>query len=97
MNREIVDVQADESAWIIDTSESKNLYLRTENFADMKAKVAVFRRFRKIGEKWMLIVVMSVRLSAWKNSAPTGRIFIKFDIGMFFEISVEKTQFFFNI
>jgi hypothetical protein len=24
--------------------------------------------------------VMSVRLSAWNNSAPTGRIFIKFDI-----------------
>ena len=24
--------------------------------------------------------VMSVRLSAWSNSAPTGRIFVKFDI-----------------
>jgi len=25
-------------------------------------------------------LVMSVRLSAWKNSAPTGRIFMKFHI-----------------
>ena len=29
--------------------------------------------------------VMSVRLSAWKNSAPTGRNFIKFDTGVYFE------------
>jgi len=31
------------------------------------------------------ISFMSVRLSAWKNSAPTGRIFIKFDIRNFLE------------
>ena len=29
--------------------------------------------------------VMSVRLSAWNNSTPTGRIFTKFDIWGFFE------------
>jgi len=28
----------------------KNLYLRAENFTDMKAKVAFFRRVRKIAE-----------------------------------------------
>jgi hypothetical protein len=28
---------------------------------------------------------MSVSLSAWNNSAPTGRIFLKFDIWVFFE------------
>jgi hypothetical protein len=28
---------------------------------------------------------MSVDLSAWNNSAATGRIFMKFDIGGFFE------------
>jgi hypothetical protein len=28
---------------------------------------------------------MSVRLSAWKNSAPTQRIFLKFDIWVFLE------------
>jgi hypothetical protein len=29
--------------------------------------------------------IMSVRPSAWNNSAPTGRIFVKFDIWRFFE------------
>ena len=35
--------------------------------------------------------VISVCLSAWKNSAPIGRIFMKFDIGIF-RIFVEKIQ-----
>ena len=34
--------------------------------------------------------VTPVRLSAWKNSAPTGRIFIKFDNGGFFENLLRK-------
>jgi len=29
--------------------------------------------------------ITSVRLSAWNNSAPTGGIFLKFDIWVFFE------------
>jgi len=33
---------------------------------------------------------MSVHLSAWNNSAPTGRIFMKFDIWVFFWKSVMK-------
>jgi len=37
--------------------------------------------------------VMSVRLSEWNNFAPTGRIFIKFDIGELFRKSAEKIQF----
>jgi hypothetical protein len=36
--------------------------------------------------------VMSVRLSAWDNSAPTERIFMKFDIRRFFEKYVEKIK-----
>jgi len=35
---------------------------------------------------------MSVCLSAWNNSAPTGRIFMKFDITNFLEKPVEKIQ-----
>ena len=35
---------------------------------------------------------MSVYLSAWKNSAPFGRIFIKFDIRVFFFKYVEIIQ-----
>jgi hypothetical protein len=33
--------------------------------------------------------VVSVRPSAWNNSAPTGRIFLREDIPVFFEKSVE--------
>ena len=36
-------------------------------------------------------VCLSVCPSAWNNSAPTGRIFMKFDIWVLFEI-VEKIQ-----
>jgi len=35
---------------------------------------------------------MSVRLSAWNNSAPTERTFIKYDISAFFRTSIEKIQ-----
>jgi len=37
-------------------------------------------------------IVMSVLLSAWANSAPSGRIFMKFDISIFFGKSVVKIQ-----
>jgi hypothetical protein len=37
--------------------------------------------------------VMSARLSAWNNSAPTGRNFIKFDICIFFENMPRKFRF----
>jgi hypothetical protein len=32
-----------------------------------------------------IIVVMSVRLSAWNNSAPTRQTFMKYDICVLFE------------
>ena len=37
-------------------------------------------------------VRVSARLSAWNNSASSGRIFMKFDIWVFFETSVEKIK-----
>ena len=39
------------------------------------------------------IVCLSVRPSAWNNSAPPGRIFTKFDIGIFFENILRKSKF----
>jgi hypothetical protein len=36
---------------------------------------------------------LSVRLSAWNNSAPTGRFFMKFDIWIFFENLLRKFKF----
>ena len=38
--------------------------------------ICAFPKFRKAAVRF----VMSVRPSAWKNSDPTGRIFIKFGI-----------------
>jgi len=35
---------------------------------------------------------MSVRLSAWNNSAPTEQIFIKFGIRIFFENLLRKVK-----
>ena len=35
-------------------------------------------------------LVMSVRPSAWNYSAPTGRIFMKFDVGVCFEYLSRK-------
>jgi len=41
--------------------------------------------------------VISVGLSAWNNSAPTGRIFMKFDIWVFFENLSRKLKFNLNL
>jgi hypothetical protein len=44
-----------------------------------------FRRVRKIAKRnYSLHVCPSASLSAWNNSVPKGRIFIKFDIRVFF-------------
>jgi len=40
----------------------------------------------------------SVRLSAWNNSAPSGRIFLKFGIWIFFEtLSKKKSKFYYSV
>ena len=36
--------------------------------------------------------VLSVRLSAWNSSAPAGRIFVEYDVWLFFPKSVQKIQ-----
>jgi hypothetical protein len=41
--------------------------------------------------------VVSVRLSAWNNSAPIGRIFMKFNISVFFEKTSRKFKFHQNL
>jgi len=49
------------------------LFFEFRNF-----EILVLRRIRKIAKSNYLRP--PVRLSAWKNSPPTGRIFMKFDI-----------------
>ena len=55
----------------------------------------VFLGVRKIMESnyWHRHACPAVRLSAWNNSAPTGRIFMKFDIWVFFETLSRKFKF----
>jgi hypothetical protein len=55
--------------------------------------VATFRRFSQNCEKWLLASCLSFRLSAWNNSALTGRIFMKFDIWLFFQNLSRKFKF----
>ena len=50
--------------------------------------LGAFTKFRKV----TIGFVMSARPSACNYSAPTGRIFRKFDIYVFFRKSVEKIQ-----
>jgi hypothetical protein len=48
----------------------------------------VFRRVRKITKKRLVAsLCLSFRLSTWKNSAPTGRIFMKYGIRAFQNLS----------
>jgi len=51
--------------------------------------LGAFTRLRKA----TISCVMSVRPSAWKNLAPTGRILMKFDISAFFENLSRKSKF----
>jgi hypothetical protein len=51
----------------------------------LNVSVSFCGRFRKIAKKKLAASYPSVYLSTWNNSAPTGRIFMKFDIWVFFE------------
>jgi len=55
----------------------------------------IFKYVRKTAKSgyWLPYVCLSVRLSAWNNSAPTGRIFKKLHIGRFFENLSRKFKF----
>ena len=56
------------------------------------SRSAVFRLVRKIA-KTTISFVMYARLSARKNSVPTRRIFMRFDIGLFSENLSRKFKF----
>jgi len=43
-------------------------------------RTGAFAKLRGATISFVMCVSLSVRPSAWNNSAPTGRIFMKFDI-----------------
>jgi len=49
--------------------------------------------FRRVKTDYYLSHVYSVRPSAWKNSATTGRIFMKFNIAILFKNLLRKFKF----
>ena len=65
------------------------LTVRTvQNVSTLRGKtrfVGAFEKLRKTTVSFVMSVCLSVCPSAWNNSAPSGRIFMKFDISVFLE------------
>jgi hypothetical protein len=57
--------------------------------------LGAFAKLRKAAISFVMSV--SVCPSAWNNSAPTGRIFMKFEISRFFENLSRKLKFHYNL
>ncbi len=53
--------------------------------------------FAKLGNRQLATLFLSVCLSVWNNASPTGRIFMKFDIWVFFENLLRKLKFHQNL
>ena len=93
---------------IIKVSNVKQVIIKafTEHKKDIgaicKRKLqAIFRRVRKIEEKRLLVlsrlsIPMSVRPYARTNLAPTGRVFMKFEIWVFFKTCRKNFKFLLN-
>ena len=66
---------------------------------DNKRSVVIFWRVRKIAKRdcWHRHVCPPVRPSSWNNSAPTERIFMKFDISVFCENLCRKSKLYRNL
>ena len=69
-------------------------HLKT-NICSLCAECRIFRRVRRIvkGDYWFRHVCLSARPSARNNSAPSGRISMKFYIWVFFENLSRKLKF----
>jgi hypothetical protein len=63
-----------------------------EDLAKWKIKSPFLGAFSKL-RKATASFVMPLCPSAWNNSAPTGRIFMKFDIDYFLKICPENSSF----
>jgi len=56
-----------------------------------------FAKLRKVTINCVMSLCLSVRLSAWNNTAPTGRIVMKFDICVYFEHLSRKFNIHLNV
>jgi hypothetical protein len=74
---------------LLSSGLSTEFQLGHRQFSDFSGEFAKLRRATISS----MSVRPSVRLSVWKNLAPTGRIFMKFDIRLFFENLFRKFKF----
>jgi hypothetical protein len=65
-------------------------------FPTLIAILGSFAKLRKATISFVMSIRPSDRQSAWDDSAPTGRIFMKFDIWVFFEKLSRKFKFHYN-
>ena len=61
---------------------------------DITSLLGALAKLLKSTVSFVMSVRLSVKLSAWDNSAPTGRISMKFDIRLFFENLSTKFKFY---
>jgi hypothetical protein len=69
------------------------LILRKHKFTYFYPLLRAFAKLRKPTISFVMSVCLSVRTPAWNNSAPTVRIFMKFDTWIFFENISRKFKF----
>ena len=63
---------------------------RLQDFISPVAFNFIWPRSQNCGKRLFALSCLSVRVSAWNNSAPTVRIFMKFDTWVFFRKTVES-------
>jgi len=85
------------STWVSDKCLMHVSVTSGVNFtlSDLKSYRAAFRLFHKIAKRdyYLRHACLSILLSVWNNSAPTGRIFMKYDIAVLFETLSRKFNF----
>jgi hypothetical protein len=59
--------------------------------------LGAFTKFRKATISFVVSILLSVRPSAWKDSSPNGRIFMKFGLRLFFDNLSRKLKLYYDM
>ena len=57
----------------------------------MEPILGMFTKLQKVTISFVITACMPVHPTAWNNSAPTGQIFMKFDISIFLKNLLRKS------
>jgi hypothetical protein len=80
------------TVYIIMIHDQQLLSVRPQRWTVKALFLGVFAKLRIPPISFVTYVPMSACPSAWINSAPTGRIFMKFNMGFFFRKTSQKIQ-----